>query len=174
MAASEIYIGTPSGILVCVDACSGQRIKGRFYHLYSKEPAAFENEDQLLFGMEELFDSIHFPHPGNTVRSFAEPKKKARNDGSEAEKQLRINGRNTKREKVMDDQELLNKHGDLGSFIVRVQHRQNSSMQGKVTWVEENKTVFFRSAWELIRLIDSALETVVEEKEGEDNLPSWE
>ena len=74
----------------------------------------------------------------------------------------------------MDDQELLGKHGDLGSFIVRVQHRQNSSMQGRVTWVEKNKTVFFRSAWEMIRLIDSALETDEDEKDEKKDLPSWD
>jgi hypothetical protein len=72
----------------------------------------------------------------------------------------------------MDDQELLSKHGDLGSFIIRVQHRQNSSMQGRLTWVDKNKTVFFRSAWEMIRLIDSALEETGQEQE--DDLPSWE
>ena len=72
----------------------------------------------------------------------------------------------------MDDQKLLSKHGDLGSFIIRVQHRQNSSMQGRLTWVDKNKTVFFRSAWEMIRLIDSALEETGQEQE--DDLPSWE
>ena len=72
----------------------------------------------------------------------------------------------------MDDQELLSKHGDLGSFIIRVQHRQNSSMQGRLTWVDKNKTVFFRSAWEMIRLIDSALEEIGQEQE--DDLPGWE
>ena len=72
----------------------------------------------------------------------------------------------------MDDQELLSKHGDLGSFIIRVQHRQNSSMQGRLTWVDKNKTVFYRSAWEMIRLIDSALEETGQEQE--DDLPSWE
>ena len=84
-----------------------------------------------------------------------------------------MNSRLKKREKVMEDQELLNMHGDMGSFIVRVQNRQNSSMQGRVTWVEKNKTVFFRSAWEMIRLIDSALE-INEDEKDEENGPSWD
>lgn len=171
---SQIYIGTLNGIILCVDHCPGHTPKGRFYHLYSRKPIVFENEDQLLFEMEELFDSIHFPHPGNNVRSFADAKKTAHDGNSRAGRQLRLNDRFKKREKVMDDQELLNKRGDLGSFIVRVQHRQNSSMQGKVTWVEKNKTVFFRSAWELIRLIDSALEEEVNEPEAAEDLPSWD
>ena len=57
----------------------------------------------------------------------------------------------------MRDDELLKKHGDIGTFIIRVQHRQNSSWQGLVTGMEENKTVSFRSALELIKIIDEVV-----------------
>lgn len=57
----------------------------------------------------------------------------------------------------MNDEDLLSRHGDLGSFIVRVQHRQNSSWQGTLTWMEQDKTVHFRSIWEMIKLVESAL-----------------
>ena len=60
----------------------------------------------------------------------------------------------------MSDEELLTRHGDIGTFIVRVQHRQNSSWQGRITWMEENKTLQFRSVWELIKLIESAVDSV--------------
>ena len=51
-----------------------------------------------------------------------------------AAREFRQNGRNIigNREKVMKDQELLSRHGDMGSFIVRVQQRQNSSMPENV------------------------------------------
>ena len=65
----------------------------------------------------------------------------------------------------MEDEELLKKHGDLGTFIIRVQHRQNSSWQGRITWMEEDKTVYFRSIWEMIKLVESALDSVGAEKE---------
>ena len=45
-------------------------------------------------------------------------------------------------------------------------------MQGRLTWVEKDKTVSFRSAWEMIRLIDSALE--MDNPAQEDDLPAWE
>lgn len=91
-----------------------------------------------------------------------------------AAREFRQNGRNIigNREKVMKDQELLSRHGDMGSFIIRVQQRQNSSMQGRLTWIEKNKTVYFRSVWELIRLIDSAVE--MNSPSPEDELPSWD
>jgi alpha-beta hydrolase superfamily lysophospholipase len=124
MADSEKYIGTPNGIVLCVDNCQGHAVKGRFYHAYSKSAVGFENEDQLMFGMEEFFDSINYPYPANTVRSFAETKRKGKkqvnqDDSSWSSRQLRMNSHLKKREKVMEDQELLNMHGDMGSFIVR-------------------------------------------------------
>lgn len=65
----------------------------------------------------------------------------------------------------MSDDELLSKHGDLGTFILRVQHRQNSTWQGRITWVNENKTLQFRSVWELTKLIEEALDTVSEQED---------
>lgn len=66
----------------------------------------------------------------------------------------------------MKEEELLAKHGDLGTFIVRVQHRQNSSWQGRITWSEKNKTVNFRSVWEMVQLIGNALDTISEPEDG--------
>ena len=73
----------------------------------------------------------------------------------------------------MSDKELLSKHGELGTFIVRVQHRQNSSWQGRITWMEKNRTLNFRSVWELLKLIVSAVETVQEVEEEPEEEPSW-
>ncbi len=72
----------------------------------------------------------------------------------------------------MKDEELLDRHGDLGTFIVRVQHRQNSSWQGRITWMEENQTLSFRSIWEMVKLIASAVDTAEMEEETEEE-PSW-
>ena len=76
------------------------------------------------------------------------------------------------RKKVMTDEELLKKHGELGSFVIRVQHRQNSSWQGRLTWMDEDKTVYFRSIWEMIKLIDDALNTVSEPEDSQEKV-SW-
>ncbi len=45
------------------------------------------------------------------------------------------------------------------NFVVSITHRQNATWQGSVTWVEENKTQSFRSALELLRLLDSAVDS---------------
>ena len=50
----------------------------------------------------------------------------------------------------------MNRHqGEKATFVVRIQYRQNASWQGQVTWAEKNQTVPFRSALELLKLIDS-------------------
>lgn len=43
-------------------------------------------------------------------------------------------------------------------FLVDILYKQNSTWQGTVKWVNEKKTQNFRSALELIRLIDSTME----------------
>lgn len=47
------------------------------------------------------------------------------------------------------------------NFVIRILNTQNATWQGTVTWTDGKRTEAFRSALELIRLIDSA---VTEEK----------
>ena len=43
------------------------------------------------------------------------------------------------------------------TFIVKIYGCQNATWQGKIVWVEEKRVVHFRSALELIKLIDGAV-----------------
>lgn len=47
---------------------------------------------------------------------------------------------------------------ELGTFVVHVQHYENATWQGEVVWADKNITQRFRSALELLKLIDSALD----------------
>ena len=47
--------------------------------------------------------------------------------------------------------------GNKGTFIIKVDHCQNETWQGRVVWADENKTEHFRSALELMQLIDDAI-----------------
>ena len=73
--------------------------------------------------------------------------------------------------RALEDKDMLEMHGDLGTFIIRVQHRQNSSWQGRITWVEEDKTVYFRSVWEMVGLIEEAL---ADKKEEDEEKQTWQ
>ena len=54
-------------------------------------------------------------------------------------------------------QELLEKKGDEATFIIYVKYRQNATWQGEVIWADKKKKKCFRSALELIKMIDGAL-----------------
>lgn len=150
MEKSQCYIGTPNGVVLCVDKIGTCRIDGRAYHAYSNEATNITNMSELLFELEGFYNSICFPFPSVNERTFQDKKPSVRLGKG--------------RVKVMSDEELLSKHGYLGTFIIRVQHRQHSSWQGRITWMDKNKTLYFRSAWEMVKLIASALATVNSEE----------
>ena len=43
------------------------------------------------------------------------------------------------------------------TFVVRITQCDNASWQGSVTWADKNETQNFRSALELIKLMDSVV-----------------
>ena len=154
MERTQHYLGIPNAVVLCIDFME-PAIKGRFYHHFRKDAVLFEGEVDLLLKMEQLYDDLRFPFPGNNERHFIEVKE------TYMEKEMN---------RVLDDEELLDLHGDLGTFIIRVQHRQNSSWQGRITWVEEDKTIYFRSVWEMMKLIEEAM---ADHKEEGSETPSW-
>lgn len=151
---SQWYIGTPNGVVLCVDGLGENQFAGRMYHAYTRDTLAVDGIGQLLFELERFFDSINFPYASTNERSFQERIHMSRDAG--------------KKERIMSDEELLMKHGDLGTFIIRVQQRQNSSWQGRITWMDKNETIYFRSVWEMIKLIASALDRVGGQNEAEE------
>ena len=160
MEKSQWYMGTPNGVILCVDRIEEHCFAGRFYHAYSREATAFSSMDGVIFALEQFYDALNFPRPTTDSRSFWDKGAKTERERSE-------------RKKAMKDEELLSRHGDLGTFIIRVQHRQNSSWQGRITWMDKNKTVYFRSIWEMIKLVAGALDTVPVPEE-EQREATWE
>lgn len=152
MAGTGRYIGTPNGIVLCVDRKHDETIEGRLYHGYSEEGIPFEGYETIIRTAEELFNKLGFPYMGTGDRD------------------IEGNTHNYQKEKgmtrVMKDENMLEQHGDIGTFVIRVQHRQHSSWQGRVTYLEEDKSVYFRSALELLKIIDGALERAERTEDG--------
>lgn len=57
------------------------------------------------------------------------------------------------------------------SFLVEILYQQNATWQGTVKWVNEGKSQNFRSALELLRLIDSTMESGDPDPWEEDTRP---
>ena len=154
--ATQRYLGSPNAVVLCIQKIDKSEIepelKGEMFHSYQEEGIAFDNLEQMINHMEQFFDRLGFPHRSTNSRSFF-PQTLVQHHSQE--------------EKVMKDEQVLSKHGELGTFIDRVQHRQNSSWQGRLTWVEEDKTINFRSIWEMIKLIENAVDTVSEPEDEE-------
>ena len=158
-AKTQCYIGTPNGVILCLDQVGPEYMTAMVWHGYSTEGIAVRQWHQVVKAMEQLFDRIQFPFPSTSFRTFQGLARPVRYTQEVP--------------RLMSDQELLEKRGDLGTFIIRVQHRQNSSWQGRITWMEEDRTVQFRSIWEMIKLVESALDST---QEGQEHAPqaSWE
>ena len=160
MAGTQSYIGIKNGVVLCIDHYLGYDMNGLFYHGYSLEPVHFGDGAELLRKLENLFDILNFPYAVTNERNFEDDaiSLKRKRKPRVVERPYTVNRLQDKeREKVMSDKDILTKHGDAGTFIVRVQQRQNSSWQGRITWVDEDKTVYFRSVFEMMKLIDAAL-----------------
>lgn len=159
MQENNIRMFSPNIICNCVNHYNGRFIRGELYNSYSKEPYKYDDIIEMLQTMEELYDYLQFPMSSTESRSFFNKKKNYKKEGMT---------------KPMQKEMILDKSGEKGTFIIQVQYRQNSSWQGKVFWVEKNKTVHFRSALELIKLMDGALSESVNNKSNniEDELLS--
>ena len=143
MEEKQVSLAVSSVVKLCFDTLGHGEWKGKLYTRYHENAISFSNASELLERMEWFYDWLDFPQASTKTRSFREIKTQS----------ATINKRNhviVTRQEDMDKQ-----RGDKATFVVRVQYRQNATWQGQVTWTEENKTVAFRSALELLKLIDS-------------------
>lgn len=152
MRAGIISPAAASEVRICCDRLGNKDWNGRIYTRFAGEPMGFGTVKQLLEQLERFYDWMNYPQTSVVVRSFHRP----------GGNQTKIPGRPIDREEErmasVSREDLEKRHGDKATFVVRIQYRQNSTWQGQVTWAEENQTVPFRSALELLKLMDSTME----------------
>lgn len=155
----ERYISkaVASAVRVCIDEFHTSNWKGRIHTLFNKEEIQFQSTDELLNIMGMFWDMLGYPQESLISRRFTETKRPVLQKQTEEFFQILYpeDGTRDKVKVELLEDDMNSNHGDRGTFLVRIQYRQNASWQGHVTWVEENKTVPFRSALELLKLIDS-------------------
>lgn len=139
----KVDISAPNLMNICIDEDQNNEKQGRFYHRYSVEPVGFTDLNNLLIIADRLMDEIDYPQASTRSRAFFH-------------RQGHTNQKGAVRVKSSD--EVLREAGNKATFIVNVQYRQNATWQGKVLWAETDKSCNFRSALELLKLIDSALD----------------
>ena len=127
MAAMEWEAGSQT-MLVCVDSYDQQIMNGRLYNPVLKQKT-FHSTQEFLAEMDVFLQAMNHVPVGAAFGSV----------GTElpAEEQSR--------------------EGECGTFLLRILFQQNASWQGKVAWLEGGVEKNFRSALELLKMLDNAL-----------------
>ena len=128
---------------ICVDGFSGP--EGRVYHGHKDGAVNFFGIESLLLGMDDIMSETGKPQGSLKLRSFDQKS----SESAEKFKRMAV----TRYMNVIDEN---GQKGEKATFIVQIHFRQNASWQGTVQWVEQGKSKHFRSALELIKLIDEA------------------
>ena len=139
---------SPAQILISLDRACGTGLAGRLYSGFYHKAYAFGSETELLLGIDGLCDSMQFPQASFKIRSFET-------------KYTKIVFR--KAENFMDSELEPAQKEDRATFLVHIKFRQNATWQGSITWVEKEKTQNFRSALEMLKLMDEARHPAVRE-----------
>lgn len=137
-----------TNILICVDDYGDGVLGGILYNQYIPKPIAFQGIVQLTGEMDKIFDMLSFPRASFAKRTFYNKK---------PEKDLFQQGGSVARNRRICTQDMLDQKGARGTFWVKVLFRQHASWQGTILWADKNKKQYFRSALEMIKLMDEAL-----------------
>lgn len=121
--------------LICVDTWGSGGCSGRFTSAAMGESGTFRDLARLLMHLESCLNIQDQPQSFCIPRQFTA--------GADLWPSLELSARTLP--------------GALATFHVRVRFRRNASWQGTVTWLERRETMHFRSALELLGLMDSAL-----------------
>lgn len=130
-----------------IDRRDGGTCSGRLFEDGGRPRIDFEDIHAAALGLEQACEADRSPFPSVRKRHFVDDAAGASN----------VPGDPLARRGFMNEIHSSGTRGDLGTFVVCVQHRENGSWQGYVTWMEKNKTVNFRSVWEMVQLIDEAV-----------------
>jgi len=147
----NVNISAPNLASICLDEAKVSCYKGRLYHKYKVGPEEFNDAGHMLQLIEKLCDTSGYPQSSTKSRSFQNMEESAIRKEAEP---------------VADSDMVLSQKGDLATFVVHVKYRQHSTWQGEVVWAEKNKKKVFRSALELLKLIDGALDAEEDIEEG--------
>ena len=125
--------------IIQVTSYDDKNMRGIFYNPYYGEEIAFSNLARLLFLMEDMMDELNSPQASTQSRRFEEIPKPA------------------ERESLRQDWLRKPNQEAIATFKVKVLFRQGASWQGKLSWSEGKEEISFRSALEMVKLMDSAL-----------------
>ncbi len=121
--------------IVKIYSYDDKNMQGVIHNPFYGEGLVFTNLTQFLLIMEQIMDDLKFPQAAVQSHRFKTGKKTPEPLTQEPHTSQNV----------------------LATFKVKVLFRQSASWQGTLSWVEGRQESSFRSALELIKLMDSAL-----------------
>lgn len=145
-----------SSMVLCFSSWEHGVACGELWSFCFQKPRRFCGLDQLLFTVEAMLDEIGRSPPAWQMRTLTD--KPRRRGAAGAQKPAPSPDRPPP---YYGPDGLTCKRGRLCTAVVRVQYRQNASMQGRLLVYPARRPVSFRSALELLHLLRDALEQCV-------------
>lgn len=136
--------GMMARMLICVNSHGDGKMGGYLYNQFLPERFVFHDVVQLIEEMDNIFNTISFPQAFLSTRTFGDKKTIKSPFQKEGVR-------------YMPQKDMINEQGKKGTFMVSVQFRQNATWQGTIVWMDEEKKQHFRSALEMLKLMDEAL-----------------
>lgn len=140
-----IQPSTISKLFITIDSYDGCNAQGKVCSAFDNRTVRFLNLWELARWTDKLFNEYDFPQASHEYRSFFDEKQAQAIKDKEFSCEIGTEMQS----------------GKLATFIVHVQFRQNTTWQGAVQWIEQKSTQRFRSAFELLRMVDEALKSDV-------------
>jgi len=128
---------------VCVDIIENGQMLGQVFTTCLEHPLAFSDAGNMVVQVERLLDMRGFPHAYNKTRSFFAAD--------------RAHGKLERVPAELSGVDLSEKSGSLITFELHILTRQNATWQGKADWLDNSPPVSFKSALELLLLIDDRI-----------------
>ena len=138
----------PNLVVLMIDTHTERDFAGRVLHLYEEAAESFASGSDLVIRLDELYDEWKYPQRSTSQRYFKEAA-----SGQAKGTDTHLNNRDKKR--TID--ELYEARGEIATFMLQVEYRQNSSWQGHVIRLETGEAKSFQSVLELMRMIDRTL-----------------
>ncbi len=137
-----------NNVTICIDRLGSDVFEGRVYHEQLKKEVGFTELGMMLRLIDDMQDAFQFPEASTLTRYFGQRKRKLGEGENAMDKQDKF-------ENIEITENVEN--GSKATFVVQIQYRQNATWQGNVKWLETNEEMKFRSALELVKMIDQAM-----------------
>ena len=124
--------------IIAVDNYSNADFSGKLHNPFYAQCIQIKSFQQLIKELDSLMDEIGCPMSGMEKRTFTK--------NSTAEERTLFIADKTQAQR-----------GEVATFAIRIQYRNNASWQGTVKWLEGEAEEYFRSVLELLWLLDSAM-----------------